>query len=495
MARSIIIDRTRQDREVPITFLAGAMNLVSLPAYLIKAGAGPVISSLSVSHAAIGAQVTITGLNFGSLRGTSTVTFGEPVNVQGWAPVTRPAASYVSWSATQIVVTVPSMSPGKVGATGTYHNVRVYVGGTSSNAASFYIDPVYTVTGQTFSNLSGAYGNSFAAICSAASVQGHDVLFDGCTFTSTQMNDTQTSGGGSTGVIWADPVHYLHPSPSFYRTTFYNCTMTSNNSQLGDGVNGVKWNDIGATRYSDLTFDTCHFGQFSRMGIEMVNNSPQASASFNNIRISNSDFLPTGGEPISFSTWAEDTMGPHAIYSLVSDCLVYGYSTGAPPSGQGYSGAVECNGSSYVEVRNTTFWGGGGLVFNFGHQWNNQASGLLVDNCIVDMHLRHALCPGVDARLIGGTPDPGFGIYGAVWRNCDFNMGDAANSGINAIWSGCGVNHLYYCDLSTSYMHGYAWGAPASSINDYWGDWDLANPYATYVTSQHNQFPHFGTRP
>ena len=70
------------------------------------------ITSLSANHARIGSTITINGRGFGSARSSSTVTFGEaqvsnpsPTGEQKWAPVTKEAASYVSWSDTQIVVT------------------------------------------------------------------------------------------------------------------------------------------------------------------------------------------------------------------------------------------------------------------------------------------------------------------------------------------------------------------------------------------------------
>ncbi len=432
--------------------------------------------------------MTITGSGFGSTQGTSTVTFGERVNALGFAPVARTAA-VSSWSNTSITCTVPSMSPGKAGCPGTYHPIYVTVGGAMSNSSDFYITPAYTVTGRTFNNLTGANGNAIDDICAAAGVPAHDVLFDGCTFSSTQMDGRYASGGDSaTGLIWMDSGQ----TGNAYNLTFYNATLVSNNSQYGDGVNGVKWNAWN-NNYNDLTFDTCHFGQFSRMGIEMCQNDNYGVTVFQRTRISNCDFLPVGGEPISFSTWASDNLYPSPLNALVDSCLVYGNSTGGP--GWGYSGAIETNGSSYIECRNTTFWCGGGLIFNLGHQLVGQNSGLLFDHCTVDFTKRHALQNDDGARLIGFTSDPGFGLRGAMWRNCDFNMGDASNAALNATWADGAVGHLYNCDLSTSYMHGYAWGVPASSVNDYWGDWNLSTPYATYVTNQHNQLPRFGTRP
>ncbi|HKV64028.1 MAG TPA: IPT/TIG domain-containing protein [Candidatus Acidoferrum sp.] len=84
-----------------------------------SAGPGPHIVSVSPRTAPVGAQVTIAGTNFGSTQGASTVTFnGTP-------------ATSKTWSATSIVVTVPS------GATS--GNVVVTVGGTASNGSNFTV--------------------------------------------------------------------------------------------------------------------------------------------------------------------------------------------------------------------------------------------------------------------------------------------------------------------------------------------------------------------
>ena len=56
----------------------------------------PGITSLSPSSGAVGAAVTITGTNFGTTQGTSSVAFNGI------------AATPTSWSATSIVVAVPA---------------------------------------------------------------------------------------------------------------------------------------------------------------------------------------------------------------------------------------------------------------------------------------------------------------------------------------------------------------------------------------------------
>lgn len=82
----------------------------------------PVISSLSTASAAVGAPVTLTGTNFGTTQGTSTVTFNG-----------TPAATATSWGATSIAISVPAATTG---------NVVVTVNGVASAGAPFTVVPV-----------------------------------------------------------------------------------------------------------------------------------------------------------------------------------------------------------------------------------------------------------------------------------------------------------------------------------------------------------------
>ena len=79
----------------------------------------PSIASLNPTSGAVGTPVTITGSNFGSTQGTSTVTFGTK------------AAGVTGWSATSIVVAVPTGA-----ATG---SVVVTVGTQASNGVTFTV--------------------------------------------------------------------------------------------------------------------------------------------------------------------------------------------------------------------------------------------------------------------------------------------------------------------------------------------------------------------
>ena len=144
-------------------------RFVTMAAFLLviplagKAFAAPSITSLSPTSAAVGASVTITGTNFGSTKGSSTVKFnGTTATVQ-------------SWSASSIVATVPN------GATS--GNVVVTVSGAASNGRSFTVLATPTITSR--SPTSGPVG-----------VQ---VTITGSGFGSTRGSSTVTFNGTLTG--------------------------------------------------------------------------------------------------------------------------------------------------------------------------------------------------------------------------------------------------------------------------------------------------------
>jgi IPT/TIG domain/Galactose oxidase, central domain len=91
-------------------------------------GTAPVIGSIGPTAGAIGSSVTISGANFGTSQGGSTVTFSSNVT-----------ATVNNWGPTSISVTVPT------GAT--TGSVFVTVNGTASNSVSFTVRPFTTATG------------------------------------------------------------------------------------------------------------------------------------------------------------------------------------------------------------------------------------------------------------------------------------------------------------------------------------------------------------
>ncbi len=126
------------------------------------------IASLSPTSGAVGASVTITGINFGSTQGTSTVTFNGT------------AATITSWNATSIVAVVPT------GAT--TGNVVVTVSGVVSNGVSFTVLPTPSIT--SLSPNSGAVGASVTiAGIGFGATQGTSTLqFNGTTATITSWS-------------------------------------------------------------------------------------------------------------------------------------------------------------------------------------------------------------------------------------------------------------------------------------------------------------------
>ncbi len=83
--------------------------------------ASPSISSLSPDSGSVGTSLTITGMNFGTRQGSSTISFNGTV------------ATPTKWSATSLIASVPD------GAT--TGNVVVTVGGRASNGFGFTLNP------------------------------------------------------------------------------------------------------------------------------------------------------------------------------------------------------------------------------------------------------------------------------------------------------------------------------------------------------------------
>ncbi|MFY9909701.1 MAG: IPT/TIG domain-containing protein [Candidatus Sulfotelmatobacter sp.] len=109
-------------RLVPLAvllFLIGCAGGRSSPTIITPT---PSITSLTPDKGVVGISVTISGANFGSSRGSSTVTFnGTP-------------ASTISWSSTSIIARVPTGA-----STG---NVVVIVGQNASNGIAFTVETV-----------------------------------------------------------------------------------------------------------------------------------------------------------------------------------------------------------------------------------------------------------------------------------------------------------------------------------------------------------------
>ena len=132
----------------------------------------PSIASLTPATGAVGTSVTIAGSNFGSTLGTSTVAFNGT------------AAAPSSWSASTIVVPVPS------GAT--TGNVVVTVGGAASNAQTFTVTASAAPSITSLTPGSGAVGTAVTiAGANFGSTKGSStVTFNGTTATPSSWSTT-----------------------------------------------------------------------------------------------------------------------------------------------------------------------------------------------------------------------------------------------------------------------------------------------------------------
>ncbi|MBN1632258.1 MAG: IPT/TIG domain-containing protein, partial [Thermoleophilia bacterium] len=441
------------------------------------------ISSLSASHAPVGTSITITGTGFGSSQGDSKVTFGERLNEQGWAPCAR-TASTTSWSDTQIVCTVPAMSPGKAGEPDTYHSVYVTVGGEMSNSSDFYIDPVTTITTGTSTDTAYTVIDSTRQtwIPSTGTVSsGHsmgvwprsgaaDVLFDGVTFTSTnQYIDAHVAGALTLG-----------EGRSHKRLTFLNCTFTGNQGQGGThwyGVTGVKfWNNPpGQGDCTDISFIGCDFGTeesggFSGMGIEQVGSVPSPRTAIIGCTFEGKG---SGSEPISFGSSGD-------LYALVADCVIEGM--GDDPR-TAWRFVFESNEAHYIEFRDSQIWHFSGVCFNLNQRDSDgvPATGIdphiLIKNVDVDFTRITQENPSVNGKHVmfslGATSHVQF-------KDCTFNTGDedhylASAGSANPSWEAPNFRTCQYTDFTGSTIEGHvshsSWPVapyvPETAV-DYW---------------------------
>jgi RHS repeat-associated protein len=163
-----------------VTTTSGSSNGVSF-----TLTANPAILSLSQTAGPVGTAITISGINFGSSQGSSTITFAGT------------AATPTSWSATSIMAPVPS------GASS--GNVIVTVASVPSNGANFTITSGPGIT--ALYPLSGAVGDSITIVGTGfGSTQGSStVSFNGTTASPTNWSATSITAlvpnGATTGNV------------------------------------------------------------------------------------------------------------------------------------------------------------------------------------------------------------------------------------------------------------------------------------------------------
>jgi hypothetical protein len=143
--------------------------------YLTGSGTGNsvTIQSLSPSSGTVGSNITISGSNFGSTKGSSTVKFGNTT------------ASTTAWSSNSITATVPSGISGTV-------NVTVTVGSSVSNAMAFTVTAGGDFT-QSVTALSGSEAKiRFTPTVASAFVDVHYLVNGGG-----QQNFRMTNNNGT----------------------------------------------------------------------------------------------------------------------------------------------------------------------------------------------------------------------------------------------------------------------------------------------------------
>lgn len=163
-----------------ITGTSGSLNPSVSASLAVGTSGSPNITSLSPTSGPVGTSVTISGANFGSTQGTSTVTFNGTT------------ATPTSWSASSIVAPVPT------GAT--TGSVAVTVGGVATNSVSFAV----TTSAPSIATLnptSGAIGTSVTITgTNFGSTQGTStVKFNGTIATPTSWSTTSIVAPVPTG--------------------------------------------------------------------------------------------------------------------------------------------------------------------------------------------------------------------------------------------------------------------------------------------------------
>ncbi|HLJ29310.1 MAG TPA: IPT/TIG domain-containing protein [Candidatus Angelobacter sp.] len=231
---------------VPGSLVAGSANVV-VTVNGVSSGAGaftvtPAVTSVSPGLGPVGAQVTITGTNFGATQGSSTVAL---------AGVT---ATITSWSNTSITVVVPTLPAGSA-------SVLVTINGASSNSGSFTVTPGVTSLSPTFGAIGASVtitGTSFGATQSASTVTFNGNAGTPTTWSNTQITVPVPSGASSgnvvvtvsnlasNGVSFVVKPAIAGVSPSS-ATAGASVTITGTNFGATQGTSTVTFNGLAAT--------------------------------------------------------------------------------------------------------------------------------------------------------------------------------------------------------------------------------------------------------
>jgi hypothetical protein len=301
---------------------------VALAAFKASGGGGgttPNITSLSQTSGAVGTAITITGSNFGSSQGTSTVTFNGTT------------ATVSNWSATSIIAPVP--------AGATTGPVVVTVGGIASNGVAFTVLTAPNIT--NVNPTSGPFGTSVTVTGTnfGASQGSSAVTFNAITGTPTSWSSTSivvpVPNGATTGNIVVTvagtpsngmPFTVTTSGPSLAGLSLtqgpIGATLTVNGSNFGttQGSSTVTFNGVQATataNWSTASFDVTvpsgattgnvvvTVGGVQSNGVSFTVTPPPAITSISptsgpigtNVIITGTNFGPTVGTIQSFVTF------------------------------------------------------------------------------------------------------------------------------------------------------------------------------------------------
>ena len=205
----------------------------------------PSIAGVSPTSSVPLVPVTITGSNFGSSQGSSTVTFNGV------------AATPTSWNSTTIVAPVP--------LTATTGNVVVTVNGASSNGVAFTVSQTPTIN--TLSPSSGPVGTSVTinGVNFGSSQGSSTVTFNGMAATPTAWSATAIGVAVPTGATTGNVVvtvggtassgvpFTVYPIPSITSLSTSSATIgapitiTGNNFGSSAGTSTVTFNGVAAT--------------------------------------------------------------------------------------------------------------------------------------------------------------------------------------------------------------------------------------------------------
>jgi YD repeat-containing protein len=262
----------------------------------------PVIAQVSPSAAAVATPVTITGANFGSVQGASTVSFnGIP-------------ATPLTWSGSSISVTVPSAASSGP--------VVVSVGGVASNAVPFSVVPsianlsptagpvgtLVTINGASFGSAQGASTVAFNGVAATPANWSASAIVAPVPPGAATGNVVVMVGGlASNGSMFVVPPIATTVSPSAARVGS-SVTISGSNFGSSQGSSVVTFNGVVAapTRWSATSIDApVPAGASSGPVVVMVTGQPSNSLPFTVIvpgSIAGVVTRATGGTPIAGAT-------------------------------------------------------------------------------------------------------------------------------------------------------------------------------------------------